>query len=116
MTLIRPADFVRSLTENDSSKLLPLFICAEPDIVVDVTPDSIFRKKIPSYLSTGTSYVLSTVNSENLCKLIEGLGSNIALVSENASETEILTAIRYLYQKSKERVSGQVFSTVEIAA
>lgn len=94
-----------------------LYDFGRPDVIVDHDPQSIFKNDIPAYLGDKTSYVLcSSSSDQDLKKMIEGLGVNILLLPADASEKEVLAAIRFLFQKNCEKKFGSVFTLDDLAA
>lgn len=92
-----------------------------PDVVVDFNPNSFFGHAIPDFLNAKTSFVLVVKNdfkeyATRLSKMIKNLGVNIALLPENSSEAQILSAIRYLHQKNEANIFGQVIGLEELVA
>ena len=85
--------------------------CGCPDIIVDYEPDSIFKKFIFNGFGDGASYIFSSASNSahKLKKIIKGLGTNIFLLPNNASEKNVLDAIRFLFQKKCDRKFGRVF-------
>lgn len=104
-----------SFVIDNSFELSPLFEHGRPDVIVDLNVKSPLRNQIPLYLNVGTAFILNDCDAENISKMYS-LSVNVALLPGTASEKEILMTIRYLYQKSKEKVSGKVFRLPEIAA
>jgi len=107
------------ITQKCASDIL--FDYGRPDVVVDCNPNSIFKIIIPDCLCDKTSFVLSSSGNieqdvKRLKREIKGLGVNIALMSENYSEKEILEAINFLYEKNEANIFGQVFLSEDIAA
>jgi hypothetical protein len=108
--------FDPSFVVDNSFELSPLFEHGQPDVIVDLNLKSVLRNQIPLYLNVGTAFILNACDAQNISKMINSLSVNVALIPDTASEKEILMTIRFLYQKSKERVSGKVFKLSEIAA
>lgn len=97
----------------------PLFNHGRADVMIDFSPNSFFRTRIPNYMDAKTSYILALTGNddvEKMSKMIKRLGVNIALLPENSSEKDVLETIKFLYEKNEAGVSGTVFSLVDIAA
>ena len=98
-----------------------LFNFGRPDVVVDCTPDSLFKIFIPDGLTNKTSFILSAAGSveedaKRLKREIKGLGVNVVLLPSDFSEKDVLDAINFLHRKQEALVFGQVFFSKDIAA
>lgn len=96
-----------------------LFNHGRADVMIDFSPNSFFRTRIPNYMDAKTSYILCLSGNDDakkMSKMIKGLGVNIALLPENSSEKDVLDTIIFLYEKNEVGVSGVVFSLDDVAA
>ena len=115
ISLIDPSSVDANLVQST-----PLFNHGRADVIVDFSPNSFFRTKIPNYMDAKTSYILSSTSDrgdiEKMSKMIKGLGINIALLPENSSEQDVLETIMFLYKKNEAGIFGEIFSLVDVAA
>lgn len=115
MSLIDPSSVDANLVQTT-----PLFNYGRADVIVDFSPKSFFRTKIPNYMDTKISYILSSVGDNDdvkkMSEMIKDLGVNIALLSENSSEQDVLETIMFLCKKNEAGIFGEIFSLVDVAA
>jgi len=106
-----------SQVDDDLVPSSSLLVHGRPDVVVDFSLKSYFKSRIPAYLDSKTSYILRSNGSddeEKMTKLIKGLGVNVIFMSVKSSEQEVLSAIRFLYEKNEQKTFSQVFALADI--